>query len=189
MWRVCGLTRGGLGMGICEAECGVEGRFAVESWCRGAPGCGGAWCKRRGFGRGKIQPGTHSSEEGVDVCGGEVSVRPLVRPNWTVPVGHLAGRHTGILGMKTSAPSLQWSLFSPICCGGGTGLVSTRLNLLRSAFACLCAGKKELIELGLLWTVVLDLELEFARRKARVGRGTTTGVWRVQLAAIRGASD
>ena len=38
--------------------------------------------------------------------------------------------------------------------------MSTRLNLLQSAFAYLCAGKKEHIELGVLWTVALDLELE-----------------------------
>ena len=50
-------------------------------------------------------------------------------------------------------------------------LVSTRLNLLRSAFAYLCAGKKELIELGVLWTVVLDLEIELREGEREWGVG------------------
>ena len=40
----------------------------VQGWCRGAPGCGGAWCRRRGVGRGKVRPVKHTSEDGVEVC-------------------------------------------------------------------------------------------------------------------------
>ena len=40
----------------------------VQGWCRGAPGCGGAWCRRRGVGRGKVRPVILTSEDGVEVC-------------------------------------------------------------------------------------------------------------------------
>ena len=94
---------------------------------------------------------------------GEVSVRPLVRPNWTVPVRHLVGRHTA--GMRTSAPSLQWSLFSPNCCGGGTRLFLTRSPSTNSiclwpghqqSLCTLSAANKDHIKLGYLWTVAVD---------------------------------
>ena len=68
-------------------------------------------------------------------------------------------------------------------------LVSTRLNLLRSAFAYLCAGKKELIELGVLWTVALfGLGVGVARRRAREW-GVGPPLKCDQLAAIGGASN
>ena len=92
-----------------------------------------------------------------------------------------------------------------------------RLNLLRSAFAHLCAGKKEHNDLGVRWTVALDLELELREgelargvgpplkcgafslqqfgelqsvaRSACSNSGSFKQVWRVQLAAIGGASN
>ena len=112
----------------------------------------------------------HHGDPKAKVCGeGVSSVR--VRPNWTVPVGHLAGRHSAvdhwILCMRASAPSLQWSLLIPVCCGGGTGhevepypLTVYKLHLFvawsPTEFVHLSAANKDHSKLGFLWTVVVD---------------------------------
>ena len=58
LWRVCGFTRGGLVMGVVRLSVVLKGNvnsalfsgmswvIRPAGWCRGAPGCGGAWCKR-----------------------------------------------------------------------------------------------------------------------------------------------
>ena len=118
---------------FCKAECGVEGRVATFKAGAAAhqvvvmPGASGEVLAAARSNR------AHTPRKAVrcvigdpkaKVCGeGVSSVR--ARPNWTVPVGHLAGKHSAvdhwILCMRASAPSLQWSLLIPVCCGGGTG--------------------------------------------------------------------
>ena len=105
----------------------------VQGWCRGAPGCDGAWCRRGGVGRGKVRPVIHTSEDGVESgssrnkCVEGVSVTPseVVDRAGRLEVGafhmhglrHRAGRYTGVVHWvlcmrRTCTPSQQWSLFS-----------------------------------------------------------------------------
>ena len=135
------------------------------SGCRGAPGYGGAWCKRGGVGR-----GSHTPRRKASRCVSTLGLKEnlcgeggpdLLRPRWTWPATRKIGAfHLHGLGLRR----VRQVSCSLVCCGGGMEVDTTRIvwHLVagyRSAIAHVSACKKEHIKLGCLWTAALEWEL------------------------------